>query len=98
MPFDDNELGADCGVWGGLGVEGITSGSKPAVDSITHLSVSAFRAERPDPATVSVGKSYELDELGERPPLPDGFVAPARRTLQTEVPADFNPNRIWDFK
>jgi hypothetical protein len=97
MPFDDNELGADCGVWGGLGAEGTTSGSKPVAASITHLSMSAFRAERPDPTTVPVSKAYELDEVGERPPLPDGFVDTDRRALQVELPADFNPHHIWAF-
>ena len=81
----------------GLGAEGITSGSKPAAASITHLSMSAFRSERPDPATVPVSKTYELDEVGEHPPLPDGFVAPVRRDSHIEVPADFDPHQIWAF-
>lgn len=98
MLFDDHELGADAGAWGGLGGDGKSSAPSSNVPRIKPMRLTASWMEQPHPDSVPITEPYDINCLGERPPLPPGFVAPVRKTLNAEVPANFNPYGIWDPK
>jgi hypothetical protein len=99
MPFDDYELGADAGAWGGFGGDGLGSVAKPRVPSITNASRQAFREVRPKPADVPLCEPYDINLLGEHPTLPAGFVATTHQISQEGLPKNFDPHAIWkDYK
>lgn len=96
MPYDDNELGAEGGVWARADNSG--SNLSSAKSSITKISLEAFRAERPDPRDVLSIKTYDIGRLGEISLLPEGFVASCDSPRSDTLSPDFNPYQIWNLK